>query len=55
MEGFKTMKDAHFTFFGTGNTEEDLSLNLIISRFLQSKFKYISLLAGGYSGIERVP
>jgi len=49
LETFKSPEpNAHYCFVGSGSPDEDLSLNLIVSRFLHSRFKYISILEGGY-------
>jgi hypothetical protein len=40
----------HICFIGSGTEEEDATMMMVISRFLQKNIPYISYVDGGYKG-----
>lgn len=42
----------HPTFLGSGRPEEDNSLSMIVSHFLQRKHQYVSIVKGGFKALH---
>jgi hypothetical protein len=42
----------HPTFLGSGRTDEDQSLSMVVSHFLQRKHQYVSIVKGGFQSLH---